>query len=79
MYLAFGDEDKFEGSLGNRNRQAADVVDARVGVFAGIIDQIEAGEFPPRPLRTSDCSWCRYAGVCRKEYRVETDEAAEPV
>ena len=79
MYLAFGDENKFEGSLGNSKRLAADVVEARVGVFANIIDQIEAGEFPPRPLRTSDCLWCRYAGVCRKEYRVETDEAAEPV
>lgn len=79
MYLAFGDENKFDGSLGNKNRLAADVVESRVGEFATIIDQIESGEFPPRPLRTSDCAWCRYAGVCRKEYRTETDEAAESV
>jgi RecB family exonuclease len=79
MYLAFGDEDRLEGSLGNRNHKTSDVVEARVGVFAGVIDQIEAGVFPPRPLRTSDCLWCRYAGVCRKEYQAETDEAAESV
>jgi RecB family exonuclease len=79
MYLAFGDEDRFEGSLGNRDRRAADVVEARVGEFAGIIDRIESGEFPPMPRRTSECQWCRYAGVCRKEYRTEADETAEPV
>ncbi len=26
-----------------------------------------------------ECAWCRYAGVCRKEYREAEDEAAEPV
>ena len=79
MYLAFGDEDKFSGPLGNRDNRTEDVVHARVQVFADIIDRIEAGEFPPMPKRVSDCSWCRYAGVCRKEYRTETDEAAESV
>jgi CRISPR/Cas system-associated exonuclease Cas4 (RecB family) len=52
---------------------------ARASQFADIIGHIEAGEFPPQPRKASDCSWCRYAGVCRKEYRVEDDEAAESV
>jgi RecB family exonuclease len=79
MYLAFGDEDEFEGALGSRDRKAADVVRARVEEFAAIIDRIESGEFPPKPRRLDMCGWCRYAGVCRKEYRDERDEAAESV
>jgi RecB family exonuclease len=79
MYLAFGDEDKFAGGLATRDAKAADAVHARVQTFADIIDRIEAGEYPPSPRHLSDCSWCRYAGVCRKEYRTEADEAAEPV
>ena len=79
MYLAFGDEDEFVGALGNRDRKAEDVVRARVEYFASIIDRIESGEFPAKPRRVDMCSWCRYAGVCRKEYREETDEAAESV
>jgi RecB family exonuclease len=86
MYLAFGDEDEFEGSLGNRDRKAEDVVRARVEAFAGIIDRIERGEFPSTPRRLDMCGWCRYAGVCRKEYPAEgataaeeTSHAAEPV
>ena len=54
-------------------------VAARVSEFASVIDRIEAGEFPPAPRKVSDCLWCRYAGVCRKEYREGDDEAAEPV
>jgi len=77
MYLAFGDEDEFEGSLGNRDRKAEDVVRARVEAFAGIIDRIERGEFPPVPRRLDMCGWCRYAGVCRKEYPTEDATAAE--
>ncbi|HEX5070014.1 MAG TPA: PD-(D/E)XK nuclease family protein [Vicinamibacterales bacterium] len=80
MYLAFGDEDDFEGSLGNRDRLAEDVVRARVEAFAGIIDRIERGEFPASPRRLDMCGWCRYAGVCRKEYPAETGkDAAQPV
>jgi RecB family exonuclease len=79
MYLAFGDEDRFEGPLGSRDRRTADVVDARVQEFAAVIDRIEAGEFPPDPRKPGDCQWCRYAGVCRKEYRAESDETAESV
>jgi RecB family exonuclease len=79
FYLAFGDEDEFQGALGNTKTKPADVVRARVEQFATVIDRIEAGDFPARPSRMDMCSWCRYAGVCRKEYRAEDDEAAESV
>jgi hypothetical protein len=76
MYLAFGDEDEFQGSLGNRDRKAEDVVRARVEAFAGIIDRIERGEFPSTPRRLDMCGWCRFAGVCRKEYPDEAEDGA---
>ena len=78
-YIAFGDEDKFEGALGSRDQPAAIAVETRAGEFAGVIGRIESGEFPPQPRRVSECAWCRYAGVCRKEYREGGDETAEPV
>ena len=78
MYLAFGDEDRFEGRLGSRDNPAAIAVEVRAADFAGVIGKIEAGRFPPQPRRVSDCQWCRFAGVCRKEY-YEDDEAAESV
>ena len=79
MYLAFGDDRKFDGPLGDRDQPAAIAVEARASDFAKVIDEIEAGHFPPRPKRPGECAWCRYAGVCRKEYRIEDDEAAELV
>ena len=39
--------------------------------------RIERGEFPPVPRRLDMCAWCRYAGVCRKEYPTEDATAAE--
>ena len=79
MYLAFGDDRRLEGPLGSSREPAAIAVEARAAEFADTTDAIEAGQFPPRPLRPNECAWCRYAGVCRKEYRTESDEAAEPV
>ncbi len=79
MYLAFGDDRKLEGRLGGRGESAALAVDSRAAGFAGAVASIEAGQFPPRPRRTGDCAWCGVAGVCRKEYRLESDEAAESV
>ena len=40
---------------------------ARERVF-GLVDQINAGEFPPRPHDPMICSYCAYASVCRKDY-----------
>jgi ATP-dependent helicase/nuclease subunit B len=77
MYLAFGDEQRLEGRMGSAG-DAAMAVEARASEFAGVVARIEAGEFPARPVSTSECLWCRYAGVCRKEYQLE-DDAAESV
>ena len=76
-YLAFGDEDRLEGSLGSREQPAAIAVEARAAEFAAVIERIELGEFPPQPRQPNECTWCRYAGVCRKEYRETEDETAE--
>ena len=78
-YLAFGDEDKLEGAMGNRNLPAAIAVETRAAEFAAVIEKIEAGEFPPQPKQPGECQWCRYAGVCRKEYPEAVDETAESV
>jgi RecB family exonuclease len=78
MYLAFGDEQRLEGRVGSAS-DAAMAVEARASEFARVVGQIEAGEFPARPISTSECLWCRYAGVCRKEYQLMEDDAAEPV
>jgi hypothetical protein len=79
MYLAFGDDRRLEGPLGGSQEPAHIAVEVRAGEFAGAVDRIEAGEFPPRPKRPNECQWCGFAGVCRKEYRAEIDDAAEPV
>jgi RecB family exonuclease len=77
QYLAFGDDRRLEGSLGDRRTPAGLAVEARASAFAAAIEQIEAGAFPARPRHVSDCAWCRYAGVCRKEY--PSGEPHEPV
>lgn len=84
MYLAFGDDRQFEGALGGSKTSAAAVVADRAGAFADTVDRIEAGDFGPRPRDPGLCQWCGYAGLCRKEYRLdpsgeEDDGTAEPV
>jgi RecB family exonuclease len=79
MYLAFGDDRRLDGRLGTADEPAFLAVEARASAFATTTDDIEAGRFPPKPLRPNECAWCRYAGVCRKEYQIEDDEAAESV
>ena len=79
MYLAFGDDRRLEGPIGGGQELPQMAVDARVAEFAGAVERIEAGEFPPAPKRPNECQWCGFAGVCRKEYRAEVEDAAEPV
>jgi len=76
-YVAFGDERRLEGRLPGDNTAMA--VAAKASEFAGTIEKIEAGEFPPAPRKPAECVWCGFAGVCRKEYRIEDDEAADAV
>ena len=71
LYIAFGDERQTAGALGSRSEPASLAVEARASDFAGTIERIEAGQFPPQPKRPGECQWCRYAGVCRKEYLIE--------
>lgn len=81
-YLAFGDDHKFEGKLARTPVEVEQAVLAKAGAFATVVEHIEAGEFPPRPRTLSECQWCGFAGICRKEYRVEEtvdDDTAEPV
>ncbi len=77
-YLAFGDEYKLEGAIGARGEEASVAVQVRAATFADVVGRIELGQFPPRPKDTSECEWCKYSGVCRKEYAWE-DDATEPV
>jgi len=79
MYLAFGDDRRLEGPLGSSSEPVGIAVETRAGAFAVTVAGIEAGEFPPRPKRPNECQWCGYAGVCRKEYLAEDDEAADAV
>jgi RecB family exonuclease len=80
MYLAFGD-DRLEGRLrGATPAEVSSAVNAKASEFAEMVARIEEGRFPPDPRTPGECAWCGFAGVCRKEYRVEDeDEAAEPV
>jgi hypothetical protein len=79
MYLAFGDPREVEGRISGKREMATDAAEMRAGAFAAVVEQIEAGHFPPRPERATECGTCRYAGVCRKEYAQEDDGAAESV
>jgi RecB family exonuclease len=81
MYLAFGDDRRFDGRLETPGEKTALAVETRASAFAATIARIEAGVFPPAPHRPGECAWCGYAGVCRKEYQAEGegDDAAEPV
>jgi len=76
-YLAFA-EDKLATSIAPDRAAMGPEVEARAAAFAAAVGRIESGDFPSRPQRFELCQWCVYAGVCRKEYRMEAD-AAEPV
>ncbi len=79
MYIAFGDERQTAGRLAAPGPATEAAITARAAAFTAAIERIEAGEYPPSPLRVADCQWCRYSGVCRKEYRGERQDAAKPV
>jgi hypothetical protein len=79
LYCAFGDDWKIEGPLaGGREADVPAAVAAGARQFAEVVAHIERGEFPVKPRDTGTCAWCKYAGVCRKEYEDDGD-AAEPV
>lgn len=65
-YIAFRDARRFVamGSVGSLGKA---LEDAQARALTAV-DGIEAGEFPPTPLEPFGCTFCRYAGVCRKDY-----------
>jgi RecB family exonuclease len=78
-YLAFGDDRNLKGDVAKKGEMVGLAVGRQASAFAGTVGRIEAGEFPATPVKTSFCGFCRYAGVCRKEYWIESDEAAVSV
>jgi RecB family exonuclease len=78
-YLAFGDDRRLEGRISGASEPADGATTVRAQMFAKQVEQIEAGEFPPRPLSTAECQWCGFSGVCRKEYRIDEDETADAI
>lgn len=79
MYLAFGEDRQLEGRLGSSPAMVQYEIETKAATFAATIGRIEAGEFPAKPRRPGDCQWCRYKGVCRKEYVGEIDQSADAV
>jgi len=77
MYLAFGDDRKIDGPLGSSSEPVAMAVTARAAAFASHVEQIEAGQFPARPKHPNECQYCRFSGVCRKEYSLVAAEEEE--
>jgi RecB family exonuclease len=71
-YLAFAEDDLATPLARDAGGTQAEVI-ARTEAFAHAVQRIEAGEFPARPKRFDLCQWCAFAGVCRKEYRMEPD------
>ncbi len=62
-YIAFKDKTPFT-ALPNPERALAE----GQATLLAVVDGIERGEFPVRPDEPFLCSWCAYAGVCRKDY-----------
>ena len=65
LYVAFGDP-RLQVSLpGGDVARAIAAGEARV---VELVEAIEAGEYPPRPVDRSRCASCSYPTVCRKDY-----------
>ncbi len=62
-YIAFKDKTPFT-PLQNPERALAE----GQATLLAVVDGIERGEFPVRPDEPFLCTWCAYAGVCRKDY-----------
>ena len=65
-YIAFKDPRRFV-PFGDRGRLDQALKDAQERLLAAI-GGIEAGRFQPTPIEPYRCTFCSYAGVCRKDY-----------
>ena len=69
-YVAFKEKTPFVplGASALLNRGLEQALDQGVARFVAAVEGIERGEFPVRPEEPFLCTWCGYAGVCRKDY-----------
>ena len=65
-YVAFKEKNPFV-PLG-ASTSLPQALDDGAARFVAAVDGIERGEFPVRPEEPFLCTWCGYAGVCRKDY-----------
>ena len=65
-YVAFGEPDVFK-PLASRGDLDAALASGQQRLIAAV-EAIERGEFPPRPDEPYLCTYCAFAGVCRKDY-----------
>ncbi len=65
-YVAFGEPDVFRPLAGRGDIDTALAAGQQRLIAA--VEGIERGEFPPRPDEAYICSFCAFAGVCRKDY-----------
>lgn len=69
LYLAFGDP-RLQVAVPGRDVDRA-MADGETRVVE-LVEAIEAGEYPPRPVNRSQCASCAFPTVCRKDH---VDEA----
>jgi hypothetical protein len=62
-YIAFKDKTPFTPL-----QSPAKALAEGQATLLAVVDGIERGEFPVRPDEPFLCTWCAYAGVCRKDY-----------
>ena len=65
LYLAFGDPRLQVAVPGGDVAAAMDAGGARV---VELVEAIEAGRYPPRPVDRARCAACDFPTVCRKDY-----------
>jgi RecB family exonuclease len=65
-YVAFGEREVFR-SLASGGDVTAALAQGQARLLDAV-EGIERGEFPARPDEPFLCSYCAYAGVCRKDY-----------
>ena len=66
-YLSFGRGEHYEPLARDQAGLDAALADGEARLVRAV-SGIEAGEFPPRPAEEFRCTYCAFAGVCRKDY-----------
>lgn len=66
-YLSF-EGDKAVVPLKQRDQTLEQLIASAEDRLLTTLDNIEAGDFPPRPAKKSLCTMCAFSAVCRKEW-----------